>query len=103
MRRPATFVGVDAFARQYAAKDTNAAQFLRDHAADARALQLRFDDGHMYEAGAGEDSYKLGKEEYALQQMALAWWAGAVKDGLRMQVDKRAYEGISLGLGDPLP
>ena len=63
--------GVDAFARQYAAKDANAAQYLRDHAADARAMQLRFTDGRMYAAGRGEDSYKLGKEEYALQQMAL--------------------------------
>ena len=102
VRRPATFVGVDAFARQYAAKDTNAKQFLRDHAADARALQLRFTDGHMYEAGSGEDSYKLGKEEYALQQMALAWWAGAVGRKTPMTVDRTAYPGISLGLGTPL-
>jgi hypothetical protein len=102
VRRPATFVGVDAFARQYAAKDTNAKQFLRDHAADARALQLRFDDGHMYEAGAGEDSYKLGKEEYALQQMALAWWAGAVGRRTPMTGDRTAYPGISLGVGEEL-
>ena len=102
-RRPATFVGVDGFANAYAAPDTNAGAFLADHARDARALQLRWTDGHMYAEGKSEESYRLGKEEYALQQMALAWWAGAVKDGLRMQVDKRAYEGISLGLGDPLP
>jgi len=102
VRRPATFVGVDGFARQYAAKDTQAKQFLRDHAADARALQLRFSDGHMYEAGSGEDSYKLGKEEYALQQMALAWWAGAVGRKTPMTVDRTAYPGISLGLGTPL-
>lgn len=102
VRRPATFVGVDAFARQYAAKDTNAAQFLREHAADARALQLRFTDGHMYEAGSGEDSYKLGKEEYALQQMALAWWAGAVGRRTPMTVDRKAYPGVSLGIGKEL-
>ena len=102
VRRPATFVGVDAFARQYAAKDTNAKQFLRDHAADARALQLRFDDGRMYAAGSGEDSYKLGKEEYALQQMALAWWAGAVGRRTPMTVDRTAYPGISLGVGQEL-
>ena len=102
VRRPATFVGVDAFARQYAAKDTGAAQFLRDHAADARALQLRFTDGHMYDVGPTEDSYRLGKEEYALQQMALAWWAGAVGRKTGMSVDRTAYSGISLGLGTPL-
>lgn len=102
-RRPATFVGVDGFANAYAAPDVNAGQFLADHARDARALQLRWTDGHMYAEGRTEDSYKLGKEEYALQQMALAWWAGAVKGGLRMTVDRRAYEGISLGLGEPLP
>jgi hypothetical protein len=102
VRRPATFVGVDGFARQYAAKDTNAAQFLRDHAADARALQLRFADGHMYQDGPTEDSYKLGKEEYALQQMALAWWAGAVGSKTRMSVDRTPYPGISLGIGTPL-
>jgi len=57
----------------------------------------------MYLDGPSEDSYKLGKEEYALQQMALAWWAGAVKEGLHMRVDKTAYPGISLGLGRDLP
>ena len=102
VRRPATFVGVDAFARQYAAKDTRAAQFLRDHAADARALQLRFPDGRMYAPGSGEDSYKLGKEEYALQQMALAWWAGAIGRKTPITVDRTAYPGISLGVGTPI-
>ena len=102
VRRPATFVGVDGFARQYAAKDTNAGQFLRDHAADARALQLRFSDGRMYVDGPSEDSYRLGREEYALQQMALAWWAGAVGRKTGMTVDRTAYPGISLGLGTPL-
>jgi hypothetical protein len=101
VRRPATFVGVDAFARQYAAEDTGAQGFLREHAADARALQLRFTDGHMY-ADATEDAYKLGKEEYALQQMALAWWAGAVGRRTPFVVDRAAYPGISLGVGAPL-
>ena len=103
IRRPATFVGVDAFANDYAAADTNAAEYLAAHARDARALQLRWKDGHMYADGREEESYRLGKEEYALQQMALAWWAGAVKDGLPMKVDRTAYEGISLGVGKDLP
>ncbi len=102
-RRPATFVGVDGFANAYAAPDVNAATFLADHARDARALQLRYADGHMYADGRAEESYRLGKEEYALQQMALAWWAGAVKDGTHMEVDTKAYPGVSLGLGDELP
>ena len=103
VRRPATFVGVDGFANAYAAPDVRAGEFLAAHAADARAMQLRWSDGHIYADGAVEDSYRLGKEEYALQQMSLAWWAGAVKDGLRMRVDTTAYKGISLGLGEPIP
>jgi len=103
VRRPATFVGVDAFANDYAAPDTNAAEYLAAHARDARALQLRWKDGHMYTEGREEESYRLGKEEYALQQMALAWWAGAVKEGLPMKVDRTAYPGVSLGVGTPLP
>lgn len=102
-RRPATFVGVDAFANVYAPKDVNAAHFLGVHAADTRAMQMRFTDGHIYEEGAAEDSYRLGKEEYALQQMALAWWAGAIKRGTGMTIDRTAYKGISLGLGKDLP
>lgn len=101
-RRPATFVGVDAFANVYAAKDVNAAQFLAAHAADVRVMQSRFTDGRIYEDGASEDSYRLGKEEYALQQMALAWWAGAIKRGTGMRLDRTAYKGISLGLGRDL-
>ncbi len=103
VRRPATFVGVDGFANAYAAPDVRAAEFLAAHAADTRALQMRWTDGHIYADGPTEDSYRLGKEEYALQQMALAWWAGAVKDGLRMSVDTSAYPGISLGRGSPIP
>ncbi len=102
-RRPATFVGVDAFANAYAAPDVRAGEFLAAHAADTRALQLRWTDGHIYADGPSEESYRLGKEEYALQQMALAWWAGSVKDGLRMRVDTTAYPGISLGRGEPIP
>ena len=102
-RRPATFVGVDAFANLYAAPDTRAGEFLAAHAADTRALQKRWADGHIYADGPSEESYKLGKEEYALQQMALAWWAGSIKDGLRMRLDTTAYPGISLGRGTPIP
>ena len=102
-RRPATFVGVDAFANAYAAPDVRAGEFLAAHAADTRALQKRWSDGHIYADGPSEESYRLGKEEYALQQMALAWWAGSVKDGLRMRVDTTAYPGISLGRGSPIP
>ncbi len=102
-RRPATFVGVDAFANAYAAADVRAGENLAAHARDARALQLRWTDGHMYADGPSEESYRLGKEEYALQQMSLAWWASAVKTGLRMTVDTTAYPGISLGTGTPLP
>ena len=97
VRRPATFVGVDAFANVYAAPDTGAAGYLAAHARDARALQLRWRDGHMYADGSDEESYRLGKEEYALQQVALAWWAGAVKEGLPFRVDRTAYPGVSLG------
>ena len=103
VRRPATFVGVDAFANAYAAPDVRAGEFLAAHAADTRALQLRWTDGRIYAPGPTEDSYKLGKEEYALQQMALAWWAGAIRDGTRMRVDTSAYPGISLGRGSPIP
>ena len=56
----------------------------------------------MYASGSGEDSYRLGKEEYALQQMALAWWAGAVGRKTPLTVDRTAYRGISLGVGRPL-
>ncbi len=103
VRRPATFVGVDAFANVYSAPDVRAGEFLAAHAADTRALQLRWSDGHIYADGPTEDSYRLGKEEYALQQMALAWWAGAISDGLRMRLDTTAYKGISLGRGTAIP
>ncbi len=103
VRRPATFTGVDAFAYQYSPPDTNAAEFLAAHARDTRALQLRWRDGHIYAPGDTEESYRLGKEEYALQQMALAWWAAAIGRGTRMTVDRTAYPGISLGRGTPIP
>ena len=71
---------------------------------DTRALQLRWTDGHIYADGPSEESYRLGKEEYALQQMALAWWAGSVKDGLRMRVDTHRLPGHQPrpGRADPL-
>lgn len=96
VRRPATFTGVDSFANAYAAPDVRAADFLAAHARDARALQLRFQDGHMYLPGKAEESYKLGKEEYALQQMALAWWAGAVRVGPSMTVTNDPVPGVTL-------
>jgi hypothetical protein len=102
VRRPATFTGVDAFANQYAAADTRAGEFLAAHARDTRALQLRWSDGHIYAEGNSEDSYRLGKEEYALQQISLAWWAAAVGTGTRMTVDTTGYPGISLGIGKDL-
>jgi hypothetical protein len=100
-RRPATFVGVDGFANVYAAPDTNAGSFLAAHAYDTRALQLRFTDGRMYADGKVEDAYKLGKEEYALQQVALAWWAGAWIDRPGLRVDKKSYPNIRLDSGYP--
>lgn len=100
IRRPATFVGVDAFANLYAAPDTNAGGFLAAHAYDTRALQLRFRSGQIYAPGREEESYRLGKEEYALQQVALAWWAGAWKaNGASMQVDTSAYPWVRLHSG----
>ena len=99
VRRPATFVGVDGFANVYSAPDTNAGDFLAAHARDTRALQLRWSDGRIYAEGNTEDSYKLGKEEYAMQQLALAWWAGSWKFGPKMKVDYRAYPNIRLDRG----
>ena len=101
-RRPATFVGVDAFANLYAARDVRAKHNLAAHAADTRSMQQRFRTGQIYADGWAEDAYRLGREEYALQQMALAWWAGAWKDGPSMRVDRRAYR-TSLGVGRNLP
>ncbi|MEC7103327.1 MAG: hypothetical protein VXW92_02480, partial [Actinomycetota bacterium] len=100
VRRPATFVGVDAFANLYAAPDTNAGTFLAAHAYDTRALQMRFRSGRIYAAGQEEESYRRGREEYALQQIALAWWAGAWKaNGASMQVDTTAYPWVRLHTG----
>lgn len=100
IRRPATFVGVDAFANVYAALDTNAGTFLAAHAYDTRALQLRFRSGRIYAPGPQEESYRLGKEEYAIQQLALAWWAGAWKaNGPSMNVDRAAYPWVRLHSG----
>jgi len=99
VRRPATFVGVDGFANVYSAPDTKAGEFLAAHARDTRALQMRWTDGRIYAEGNAEDSYKLGKEEYAMQQLALAWWAGSWKFGPKMQVDYKSYPNIRLDRG----
>jgi hypothetical protein len=99
VRRPATFVGVDGFANVYSAPDTNAGEFLAAHARDTRAMQLRWKDGRIYADGNTEDSYKLGKEEYAMQQLALAWWAGSWKFGPKMQVDYSPYPNVRLDRG----
>ena len=95
-RRPATFTGVDSFAAIYSAPDTNAGQYLADHARDTRGMQLRYDSGRIYAAGNTEDSYALGKEEYALMQTALAWWAGAVPSGPGFKLDKSSISGVNL-------
>jgi hypothetical protein len=99
VRRPATFVGVDGFANVYSAPDTRAGEFLAAHARDTSALQQRWTDGHIYAEGNEEESYRLGKEEYALQQLALAWWAGSWKFGPKMQLDTKAYPNIKLDRG----
>ena len=98
-RRPATFVGVDGFANLYAASDTKASFYLAEHAYDTRGMQQRFTSGQIYAPGNDEDSYKLGKEEYALQQLALAWWAGAWKSGPSLEVDRKAYPNIRMDSG----
>lgn len=102
-RRPATFVGVDAFASLYAAPDARAAANLRQHVADVQAMQGRFGSGRLYADGSAEDSYRFGREEYALQQLALAWWATAIGGGTRMTIDADAAPNASLGVGTELP
>lgn len=95
-RRPATFTGVDGFAAIYAPPDTNAKANLAAHARDTRGMQLRFTDGRIYADGNAEESYRLGKEEYALVQTALAWWAGAVPSGPGLKVDRSKVDGVNL-------
>ena len=101
-RRPASFVGVDGFAATYASSDTNAGEFLAAHARDARALQLRWTDGHLYAPGSGEETYRLGKEEYAIQQMALAWYAEAIKLGTKLTIDRSKIRGMDLNPRVPI-
>ena len=95
-RRPATFTGVDSFAALYAAKDTKAKEYLAAHARDTRAMQQRYTDGHIYAKGTVEESYSLGKEEYALQQTALAWWASSLPTGPGLRLDKSAVKNVNL-------
>ena len=103
VRRPATFTGVDGFANVYAAADTKAGEFLAAHARDTRALQLRWTDGHIYAPGLGEETYKLGKEEYALSQMALAWWSGAIKTSTNFSIMRDKVPGVNLESRVPVP
>ncbi|MDO8733399.1 MAG: hypothetical protein Q7L55_12655 [Actinomycetota bacterium] len=95
-RRPATFTGVDSFAAIYSAADTHAAHYLADHARDTRGMQQRYNSGRIYATGNLEDSYALGKEEYALMQTALAWWAGSVPSGPGFKLDKSKISGVNL-------
>ena len=103
VRRPATFTGVDGFANVFAAADTKAGEFLAAHARDTRALQLRWTDGHIYAPGLGEETYKLGKEEYALSQMALAWWSGAIKTSTNFSIMRDKVPGVNLDSRVPVP
>lgn len=100
-RRPATFTGVDSFASIYSAPDTQAAKFLAAHARDTRGMQLRWADGRIYDKGDVEESYALGREEYALSQTALAWWAGAVPSGPGLKLDRSKIEGVNLKTRGP--
>ncbi len=95
-RRPATFTGVDSFAAQYSAPDTKAKDNLAAHARDTRAMQQRYSDGRIYAKGGVEESYGLGKEEYALQQTALAWWASSLPTGPGLRLDRSAVSGVNL-------
>ncbi|MDA3022460.1 MAG: hypothetical protein O2943_07360 [Actinomycetota bacterium] len=103
VRRPATFTGVDGFANVYAAPDAKAGEFLAAHARDTRALQLRWTDGHIYGPGLREETYRLGKEEYALSQMALAWWSGAIKSSTQLSVMRDLVPGVNLESRVPVP
>ncbi len=100
-RRPATFTGVDSFASLYSAPDTHAAKFLAAHARDTRGMQQRWTDGRIYDKGDVEESYALGREEYALSQTALAWWAGAVPSGPGLKLDRSTVPGVNLKTRGP--
>ena len=101
-RRPATFTGVDSFAAIYSAPDTHAAANLAAHARDTRGMQLRYNDGRIYDKGGVEESYALGREEYALSQTALAWWAGAVPSGPGLRLDTSDVPGVDLKPRGPI-
>jgi len=100
VNRPATFAGVDAFAYLYAPADIGAAGFLDIHANAVREQQDRFSTGQFYYPSGVEDSYAYGKDEYALSQMALAWWAQSWKKGAPpMVINNAPMPGISLSPG----
>ena len=74
IRRPATFVGVDAFANLYAAPDTNAGAFLAAHAYDTRALQMRFRSGRIY--AAGQEGGRIAAARRSTPCSRLLWHGG---------------------------
>ena len=53
--------------------------------------------------GKVEDAYKLGKEEYALSQMALAWWSGAIKTSTNFSIMRDKVPGVNLESRVPVP
>jgi hypothetical protein len=47
------------YQRTLPSRVSGAGEFLAAHARDTRALQLRWNDGHIYAEGNEEESYKL--------------------------------------------
>lgn len=94
-RRPATYVGVDAFAALYADAGLGGEKWLALHAANVRQMQARWTDGHLYTDDQVEESYKGGREEYAAHQIALAWWAMAATLA-PLNIDSGPISGINL-------
>jgi hypothetical protein len=64
-------------------------------------MQQRWADGRIYDKGDVEESYALGREEYALSQTALAWWAGAVPSGPGLKLDRSKIAGVNLKTRGP--